>query len=156
MSTFTSSPFAGGTGAVRYAQTRSLLLSFPILTILFLSILVAFILSPTVALKRAQATQQAWSVGGSKAQQALAQCLSDRGKQRGAQKSQGDRFAYLHLLEDVEFCEESVITASARGPIVMDHYTGPAASDVEKAKQARQKIFSSTFRLNKADIGASR
>lgn len=143
----------GGPSAVRYATTRSFILVFPLLLVAALVAAAALLATPAVAQKRAAAVTQAWADGGASAQSHLQQCLSERGKARGASKRNGNFFAHLSLLEDVEFCEDTVARTAGAGPSVFGaDYKGPSIGDVETATQARKAVFSRTVALNKADF----
>lgn len=144
----------GGPSAVRYATTRSFILVVPILMVAALVAAVALLATPAVAQKRAAAVTQAWAEGGASAQSHLGQCLSERGKMRSAKKQRtGNPFVHLALLEDVEFCEDTVSRTAGAGPIVFGaDYTGPSIGDVAAASMARKVVFSRTAALNKADF----
>ena len=143
----------GGPSAVRYATTRSFILLLPLLIAGALVAMASLLATPAVAQKRAVAVNQAWAQAGAAAQAHLSQCLTERGKARAVDKRNGNLFAHLSLLEDIELCEDTVSRTAGAGPIVFGaDYKGPSIGEVETAIQARKAVFSRTVALNPADF----
>lgn len=152
MSHASSSPFAGGPKAVRYSQTRTAVLCLPLFLAIAVILTIVALLSPATAQRRSTAVQNAWAAGGSEVQQQLSQCLTGQQGARYA-ATKGKRFAFVSLMDDVESCEKRGTQAAARNSISQDNYLGPSAASFDEASKARVAVFSSTLRINKADLG---